>query len=109
MQSYASYSLKKIFNVHDLDLAKVAKAFGFAVPPAVNLPVGSVKAPKKRRHDGEGGGEVEEDEAEEEEEVSRSERKGRDHRRKDTMGRKQAEKEVYRPRQAMEGSAQWSR
>ena len=37
IQSYASYSLKKIFNVHDLDLAKVAKAFGFSVPPAVNV------------------------------------------------------------------------
>lgn len=39
IQSYASYSLKKIFNVHDLDLRKVGKAFGFPVPPAVSLPV----------------------------------------------------------------------
>jgi len=57
VQSYASYSLKRIFNVHDLDLAKVARAFGFSVPPAVTLPVGGLrgdKAPtgsKKRKAD----------------------------------------------------------
>ncbi len=56
LQSYASHSLKnvcmlgicgpslcshavfvQIYNVHKLDLQKVAKAFGLAVPPAVNL------------------------------------------------------------------------
>jgi ATP-dependent RNA helicase DDX18/HAS1 len=44
IQSYASYSLKKIFNVHDLDLAKVAKSFGFLTPPAVNIPVRGTEA-----------------------------------------------------------------
>ncbi|RXK39542.1 ATP-dependent RNA helicase HAS1 [Tremella mesenterica] len=44
LQSYASYSLKKIFDVNALNLAKVAKAFGFAVPPKVNISVGSVKS-----------------------------------------------------------------
>jgi ATP-dependent RNA helicase DDX18/HAS1 len=43
LQSYASYSLKKIFDVNSLDLAKVGKAFGFSVPPKVNISVGSVK------------------------------------------------------------------
>jgi ATP-dependent RNA helicase DDX18/HAS1 len=43
LQSYASYSLKKIFDVNNLDLAKVGKAFGFNVPPKVNISVGSVK------------------------------------------------------------------
>lgn len=33
--SYASHSLKHIFNVHDLDLLAVAKSFGFTVPPKV--------------------------------------------------------------------------
>ncbi|EJT46378.1 hypothetical protein A1Q2_01683 [Trichosporon asahii var. asahii CBS 8904] len=46
LQAYASYSLKKIFDVNKLDLAKVAKAFGFSVPPKVNISVGSVKAKK---------------------------------------------------------------
>jgi ATP-dependent RNA helicase DDX18/HAS1 len=46
LQAYASYSLKKIFDVNQLDLAKVGKAFGFAVPPKVNISVGSVKAKK---------------------------------------------------------------
>ncbi|KAG0222378.1 ATP-dependent RNA helicase [Actinomortierella wolfii] len=43
LQSYASYALKSIFNVNNLDLAKVGKAFGFSVPPKVNISVGSVK------------------------------------------------------------------
>lgn len=37
LQAYASHSLKTIFNVKELDLQKVAKAFGFTVPPKVNL------------------------------------------------------------------------
>lgn len=51
LQAYASYSLKKIFDVNSLDLAKVGKAFGFPVPPKVNISVGGVKA-KKERGDG---------------------------------------------------------
>lgn len=39
IQSYASHSHKDIFNVHSLDLQKVAKSFGLAVPPRVNLNV----------------------------------------------------------------------
>ena len=37
LQAYASHSLKQIFDVNALDLAKVGKAFGFTVPPNVNL------------------------------------------------------------------------
>ncbi|WVO16961.1 ATP-dependent RNA helicase HAS1 [Cryptococcus depauperatus] len=48
LQAYASYSLKKIFDVNKLDLAKVGKAFGFAVPPKVNISVGSIKAKKSK-------------------------------------------------------------
>lgn len=39
IQAYASHSHKDIFNVHLLDLQKVSKAFGLAVPPRVNLNV----------------------------------------------------------------------
>uniref|UniRef100_A0A7S3K297 ATP-dependent RNA helicase n=1 Tax=Aureoumbra lagunensis TaxID=44058 RepID=A0A7S3K297_9STRA len=35
--SYASHAHKDVFNVHALDLAQIAKAFGFAVPPRVDL------------------------------------------------------------------------
>ena len=55
LQSYASYSLKKIFDVNSLDLAKVGKAFGFAVPPKVNISIGSVKSRKKGSDDEDGG------------------------------------------------------
>jgi ATP-dependent RNA helicase DDX18/HAS1 len=37
--AYASHSLKHIFAVHLLDLAAVAKGFGFSTPPRVNLNV----------------------------------------------------------------------
>ncbi|KAJ7928506.1 P-loop containing nucleoside triphosphate hydrolase protein [Mycena leptocephala] len=50
-QSYASYSLKEIFNVNSLDLAKVGKSFGFAVPPRVNVNMaggGDAKASKEK-------------------------------------------------------------
>ncbi|KAJ3882306.1 DEAD-domain-containing protein [Lentinula edodes] len=54
LQAYASYSLKKIFDVNALDLAKVGKAFGFAVPPRVNLNlgVGSVKTSSNTQKNG---------------------------------------------------------
>mmetsp|Transcript_25527 Transcript_25527/g.37689 ORF Transcript_25527/g.37689 Transcript_25527/m.37689 type:complete len:600 (-) Transcript_25527:112-1911(-) len=35
--SYASHSHKDIFNVHSIDLQGTAKAFGFSVPPRVDL------------------------------------------------------------------------
>jgi ATP-dependent RNA helicase DDX18/HAS1 len=35
--AYNSHSLKDIFNVHALDLAAVARSFGFAKPPRVSL------------------------------------------------------------------------
>lgn len=35
--AYASHGLKNIFNVYNLDLQAVGKAFGFSVPPRVNL------------------------------------------------------------------------
>ncbi|KAJ3193318.1 ATP-dependent RNA helicase [Irineochytrium annulatum] len=40
LQAYASHGLKKVFDVGSLDLQKVARAFGFTVPPKVNLVVG---------------------------------------------------------------------
>lgn len=41
LQAYGSHALKRIFDMHSLDLAKVGKAFGFTVPPKVNLSVGA--------------------------------------------------------------------
>jgi ATP-dependent RNA helicase DDX18/HAS1 len=43
--SYASHSLKHIFNVHALDLAACAKGFGFSTPPRVNLNISATAAP----------------------------------------------------------------
>lgn len=34
--AYSSHSLKNIYDVHELDLQAVARAFGFTVPPRVS-------------------------------------------------------------------------
>ncbi|EEB09463.1 ATP-dependent RNA helicase Has1 [Schizosaccharomyces japonicus yFS275] len=53
LQAYASYSLKSIFDINKLDLTKVAKSFGFATPPSVNITIGaSGRADKKERKAG---------------------------------------------------------
>ncbi|ORY86416.1 P-loop containing nucleoside triphosphate hydrolase protein [Protomyces lactucae-debilis] len=51
LQAYASYSLKSIFDINKLDLAKVATSFGFTVPPPVNMNLGSMKASKRTGKD----------------------------------------------------------
>ena len=118
LQSYASYSLKKIFDVNKLDLAKVGKAFGFAVPPRVNISVGGGKGgagrsgvKRKREAD---------DDDEEEEENNRSEkgdesagitrRKGNERgRRIERLGKRRVEKEVYRKGARLAEKTHWSR
>lgn len=39
VRAYDSHHLKQIFNIETLDLVKVAKSFGFVVPPAVDLSI----------------------------------------------------------------------
>lgn len=41
LQAYSSHSLRSVFDVNKLDLVKVAKAFGFAVPPRVDVTLGA--------------------------------------------------------------------
>ena len=48
MLAYNSHHLKDVYNVHNLDLAGVAKSFGFSVPPKVNINLES-KAAKTRK------------------------------------------------------------
>lgn len=55
--SYASHSHKDIFNVHELDLQGVGRAFGFTVPPRVDVNFSargdkSVRSNKRIRTDG---------------------------------------------------------
>ncbi|KAF2859179.1 DEAD-domain-containing protein [Piedraia hortae CBS 480.64] len=50
LQAYASHSLRSVFDVHELDLKKVAKSFGFSVPPRIDINLGaSLKGNKQRR------------------------------------------------------------
>ena len=83
--------MKKIFDVNALDLAKVGKAFGFAVPPRVNVNLGGGKSHGRKRvresDDEDGGDEAVHEEAQR--------RQGKE-RRIETLGRKRVEKEVYR-------------
>ncbi|KAI6250470.1 ATP-dependent RNA helicase HAS1 [Erysiphe necator] len=44
LQAYASHSLRSIFDVNKLDLVKVARSFGFEVPPRVDLTLGASMA-----------------------------------------------------------------
>lgn len=113
LQAYASYSLKKIFDVNALDLAKVGKAFGFAVPPRVNINMGGGKggagrSGKKRSHpDKDSDGSEQSDDDEEEEQVRRRDNKQR---RIETLGKKAVQKEVYkRSQEVRKEGAQWSR
>ncbi|XP_047349060.1 probable ATP-dependent RNA helicase pitchoune isoform X1 [Vespa velutina] len=55
VRAYDSHHLKQIFDVQTLDLAKVAKSFGFVVPPAVDLKVGASKDSRPRKRLGGGG------------------------------------------------------
>lgn len=124
LQSYASYSLKKIFDVNKLDLAKVGKAFGFAVPPRVNVNIGIGKGTsmsKRQREDEneemeveveemEVGGGAEGSDAEEETPVRKRQTKQR---RVETLGKKRVEREVFRKgkerAKRAAGGIQWSR
>jgi ATP-dependent RNA helicase DDX18/HAS1 len=55
LQAYSSHSHKHCFNIETLDLQKVAKAFGFTVPPSVNLTVHSSKGSRVQSRSGSGG------------------------------------------------------
>mmetsp|Transcript_18852 Transcript_18852/g.26539 ORF Transcript_18852/g.26539 Transcript_18852/m.26539 type:complete len:701 (+) Transcript_18852:197-2299(+) len=51
--AYASHSHRDIFNVAELDLQAVGTAFGFTVPPRVDLPISTKKnGVHGRRHNG---------------------------------------------------------
>jgi ATP-dependent RNA helicase DDX18/HAS1 len=125
LQSYASYSLKKIFDVNKLDLAKVGKAFGFAVPPRVNLNMGvgastGAKGKKRQREDKDDeiveemeiGGGAEGSDVDEEEEVQVRKQQNKQ-RRVETLGKKRVEREIFKKgkeRKKMAASGvQWSR
>ncbi|KAK4698397.1 ATP-dependent RNA helicase DDX18/HAS1, partial [Phenoliferia sp. Uapishka_3] len=125
IQSYASYSLKTIFDVASLDLAKVGKAFGFPVPPSVNINIGSGMKGKKRKTK-EGGGEGSESEESDgeidsDEDLRRGKAAQRNggngkSKRREVEGVRKTEKDFYREgRQKQIASAaggekkQWSR
>ncbi|XP_031833170.1 putative ATP-dependent RNA helicase pitchoune [Nomia melanderi] len=55
VRAYDSHHLKQIFDIETLDLAKVAKSFGFLVPPAIDLKVGISKNSRPRKRLGGGG------------------------------------------------------
>ena len=89
--------------MNKLDLAKVGKAFGFAVPPRVNISIGGGKSGKRRR-----------EEESEDEEDGETEWKGAPHggngskereRRIERLGKRKVDKEVFRSRK----KSNWAR
>ncbi|KAF8887933.1 P-loop containing nucleoside triphosphate hydrolase protein [Gymnopilus junonius] len=123
LQSYASYGLKKIFDVNALDLNKIGKAFGFKVPPRVNLAIGpgkgqSARTGEKRRREEDSDASEEEEEVEENKKVKagdgfvRGPMRGKDgkSKRMETLGKKAVEKEMYRKGKEMKKlGTNWSR
>ncbi|GBE58615.1 DEAD DEAH box ATP-dependent RNA helicase [Babesia ovata] len=49
LHAYLSHSLKDIFNVHSLDLVRVARSFGFSNPPKVELNIKHADRKKRPR------------------------------------------------------------
>ncbi|KAK7403456.1 ATP-dependent RNA helicase [Neonectria punicea] len=53
LHAYASHSLRSVFDINKLDLARVAKSFGFSTPPRVEITLGASmsrdKKPQGRR------------------------------------------------------------
>ncbi len=49
LQAYASHSLRSVFDVHKLDLVKVAKSFGFPTPPRVDITLGASMSRDKKK------------------------------------------------------------
>ncbi|KUI59399.1 ATP-dependent RNA helicase HAS1 [Cytospora mali] len=48
LHAYASHSLRSVFDVNKLDLVKVAKSFGFATPPRVDIQLGASMSKDKK-------------------------------------------------------------
>ncbi|KAI2615176.1 ATP-dependent RNA helicase HAS1 [Hypoxylon sp. NC1633] len=48
LHAYASHSLRSVFDIHKLDLAKVAKSFGFPTPPRIDLTLGASMSRDKK-------------------------------------------------------------
>ncbi|KAK4691957.1 ATP-dependent RNA helicase DDX18/HAS1, partial [Lecanoromycetidae sp. Uapishka_2] len=49
LQAYAAHSLRSIFDVNKLDLVKVAKSFGFPVPPRVDITLNASMSRDKKQ------------------------------------------------------------
>lgn len=50
LQAYASHHLKTVYQIDKLDLVKVAKSFGFDVPPKVNITIGASGKSLEKKH-----------------------------------------------------------
>lgn len=48
LHAYASHSLRTVFDIHKLDLVKVAKGFGLATPPRVDINIGASMRKNKK-------------------------------------------------------------
>ncbi|KAF4740929.1 ATP-dependent RNA helicase ddx18, partial [Perkinsus olseni] len=55
LHAYAAHASKDCFDVHSLDLQKLAKCFGFAVPPKVDLNLKDTKKSDRQVEVGAGG------------------------------------------------------
>lgn len=50
LQAYSSHHLKTVYQIDKLDLVKVAKSFGFDIPPKVNITIGASGKSIEKKH-----------------------------------------------------------
>ncbi|KAK6456950.1 ATP-dependent RNA helicase HAS1 [Scheffersomyces xylosifermentans] len=50
LQAYASHHLKTVYQIDKLDLVKVAKSYGFDIPPKVNISIGASGKSIEKKH-----------------------------------------------------------
>lgn len=96
--------------MNKLDLAKVGKAFGFAVPPRVNISIGggmggAGRSGVKRKREAD-----DEDEESGGSGAGMSRRKGNERERRiERLGKRRVEKEVYRKGARLAKKTHWTR
>lgn len=50
LQAYSSHHLKTVYQIDKLDLVKVARSFGFPIPPKVNITIGASGKSIEKKH-----------------------------------------------------------
>jgi ATP-dependent RNA helicase DDX18/HAS1 len=99
--------------VNALDLAKVGKAFGFSIPPRININMGQTKSVDLRKRPRDEQDDTSEADDREYQENEKATQRNWKQRRTETLEKKKAHKEVYKKsadrKKIIQSDKQWSR